>query len=356
MYEQTALFFYKFRLAFAVLLAIAIVTLTSALVTALGSNTVLDTKTHPRSAVLGASTADTPNAVTDIFSNAADGSQRAMISAGVHLYGACRSVTSLTAESVRAVGHGSVAVLRSTGGAVAFVARGIGTGALFAIRGVGSGSMFTLHTAGSGIGFILHVPGKIIGSVTRVHTVSAVIRPADDTSVPVISAETSSAILARFNEQQQQQIAQLQAAQLVANQGLDGSVVAGDPKHGGYPAKWDDPVPQDSLVDSWGMYSRECVSYAAWKVYQTYGDMPYWGGVGNANQWLTDARNTGIPTGSAPQVHAVAISMRGYYGHAMWVEAVNGDMIYVSQYNYDLRGHYSEMWVKASSFTYIYFK
>jgi surface antigen len=104
------------------------------------------------------------------------------------------------------------------------------------------------------------------------------------------------------------------------------------------------------------MYNRECVSYAAWKVYQTYGNMPYWGGVGNANQWLADARNTGIPTGAAPKVHSVAISLHGYYGHAAWVEAVNGDMIYVSQYNYDLNGHYSEMWVKASNFTYIYFQ
>jgi surface antigen len=48
--------------------------------------------------------------------------------------------------------------------------------------------------------------------------------------------------------------------------------------------------------------------------------------------------------------------MQGYYGHAMWVEKVSGSMIYVSQYNYDLRGHYSEMWVNGSAFTYIYFK
>ena len=110
------------------------------------------------------------------------------------------------------------------------------------------------------------------------------------------------------------------------------------------------------MIDSWGMFNRECVSYTAWKVYQTYGSMPFWGGVGNANQWPRDAVNAGIPIGTAPKVHSVAISKAGYYGHAMWVEQVSGNMIYVSQYNYDFQGHYSEMWVNSSYFTYIYFK
>lgn len=161
-----------------------------------------------------------------------------------------------------------------------------------------------------------------------------------------------------FNQQIQDnnsKIASLRAQQLAANRALGGQVVAGDPGHGGYPARWDSPTPQDSLIDSWGMFNRECVSYTAWKVYQTYGYMPYWGGSGNANQWPGDARAAGIPTGSTPRVGSVAISTSGSFGHAMWVEAVSGSMIYVSQYNYDLAGHYSEMWVNGSSFTYLYF-
>lgn len=150
------------------------------------------------------------------------------------------------------------------------------------------------------------------------------------------------------------QISGLRAQQLAANRRLGGSVVAGDPNHGGYPGNWD-RAPQDSMLDSWGMFNRECVSYTAWKVYETYGYMPYWGGRGNANQWPGDARSDGIATGSIPKVGSVAISMGGAYGHAMWVEAVNGSMIYVSQYNYDLQGHYSEMWVNGSNFTYLYF-
>jgi hypothetical protein len=38
------------------------------------------------------------------------------------------------------------------------------------------------------------------------------------------------------------------------------------------------------------------------------------------------------------------------------VEKVEGNMIYVSQYNYDLHGHYSEMWINGGNLTYIYFK
>jgi len=155
-------------------------------------------------------------------------------------------------------------------------------------------------------------------------------------------------------------ISQLRSQQAAANRALSGGggVIAGDPGHGGYPAKWDNAA-QDSMVDSWGMYNRECVSYTAWKVYQTYGYMPYWGGVGNANQWPGNARRAGIPTSSTPQAGTVAIWNVGYYGHAMWVEAVNDDgSIWISQYNYDYNGHYSEMLVSASmakNLTYIYF-
>jgi len=163
---------------------------------------------------------------------------------------------------------------------------------------------------------------------------------------------------AAYNQQIQSnnsQIASLRAQQLAANRALGGQVVAGDPGHGGYPANWDSPVPQDSLLDSWGMLNRECVSYTAWKVYQTYGYMPYWGGMGNANQWPGDAQRAGIPIGSTPRVHSVAIWNVGAFGHAMWVEAVSGNTIYVSQYNYDYNGHYSEMSISASGLTYIYF-
>lgn len=151
-------------------------------------------------------------------------------------------------------------------------------------------------------------------------------------------------------------IAELRAQQAAANRSLGGTATAGDPNHGGYPAYLDNAA-QDSVLDPWGMFNRECVSYTAWKVEQTYGHMPYWGGHGNANQWPDSARADGIPTGSTPKKHSVAISLSGYYGHAMWVEEVYGNgYIKVSQYNYDLAGHYSEMTISGNGLVYIYFK
>jgi surface antigen len=166
--------------------------------------------------------------------------------------------------------------------------------------------------------------------------------------------ESQKSIYDQTIKNNQSQIADLRAQQLAANHRLGGNVVAGDPGHGGYPAYLDNAY-QDSVFDPWGMWNRECVSYTAWKVQQTYGNMPNWAGVGNANQWPGDAQQWGIPTGSIPKVHSVAISMAGGYGHAMWVEAVNGNTIYVSQYNFDLAGHYSEMTLNGSGLTYIYF-
>lgn len=151
-------------------------------------------------------------------------------------------------------------------------------------------------------------------------------------------------------------IADLRAQQAASNRKLGGSAEAGDPGRGGYPT-YLDKAAQDSLTDPWGMYNRECVSYTAWKVQQATGRMPYWGGHGNANQWPASADADGIETSSTPRAGSVAISMSGYYGHAMWVEQVYGNgNIRVSQYNYDLAGHYSEMTINGRGLTYIYFK
>jgi surface antigen len=150
------------------------------------------------------------------------------------------------------------------------------------------------------------------------------------------------------------QIGSLRSQQAALNRQLGGVPSAGDPGHGGYPSLWNNSG-QDTMLDNWGMYNRECVSYTAWKVFQTYGYMPYWGGSGNANQWPGDAQRAGISIGTVPKVHSVAIWNVGAFGHAMWVEAVSGNTVYVSQYNYDFTGHYSEMSISASGLTFIYF-
>lgn len=129
-----------------------------------------------------------------------------------------------------------------------------------------------------------------------------------------------------------------------------GSAVAGDPNKGGYPSNLANSDYYNPVVDPWGMYSRQCVSYTAWKVYQKNGYMPYWGGRGNANQWPGNARAAGIPVSSSPRAGSVGVIMAGQYGHVVWVESVNGDgTINISQYNYFNAGgagwgHYSEMY------------
>lgn len=154
------------------------------------------------------------------------------------------------------------------------------------------------------------------------------------------------------------------AAQKAANEaalapvgggGRNVTLSPGSGNHGGYPDMWHN-APQDSLVDSWGMYNRECVSYTAYRVAASGRYMPYWGGSGNANQWPSNAINSGIPVDGNPQVGDVAISMAGYYGHAMYVEDVYGNgTIKVSQYNYGVSGEYSEMVISSSGLRFIHF-
>ncbi len=108
---------------------------------------------------------------------------------------------------------------------------------------------------------------------------------------------------------------------------------------GGYPAKWAN-APQDSLVDDWYYYNRECVSYVAWR--RATDGRPT-SGYGNAGAWPVDS--------SEPSVGAVAVwgGSVGPYGHVGYVEAVNADgSILISQYNWNIAGEYSTMTVSPS--------
>ncbi|MCR5573004.1 MAG: CHAP domain-containing protein [Candidatus Saccharibacteria bacterium] len=161
-------------------------------------------------------------------------------------------------------------------------------------------------------------------------------------------------------EEQQQKILQ----EIARKYGGTG-VTPGDPNKGGYPYSGQCPAASingTQYGDQWGMYICECVSYAAWKVYQQYGYMPYWGGRGNASQWPGNARAAGYTVSSVPRAKSVGISQSGPYGHAVWVEAVSGNRVYISQYNYAneatnwLPGEYSEQWMDAAAYVYIYFR
>lgn len=104
------------------------------------------------------------------------------------------------------------------------------------------------------------------------------------------------------------------------------------------------------------MYNRECVSYTAFRVAASGRNMPYWGGIGNANQWDENADRAGIPNDGNPRAGDVAISNRGAYGHAMYVESVNANgTINISQYNASLNGRYSTNTIDPSGLVFIHF-
>jgi len=95
--------------------------------------------------------------------------------------------------------------------------------------------------------------------------------------------------------------------------------------------------------DRWGYCTRQCVSYAAWAVERSGRTAPTY--YGNAKDWISAARSAGIPIfPSDPQPGDVAISTAGTWGHAMYVEKVDGNNIFVSQYNQALTGQYSTQW------------
>ena len=77
--------------------------------------------------------------------------------------------------------------------------------------------------------------------------------------------------------------------------------------------------------------------------------------MGDARNWYYAAQSYGYAVGSVPAVGAVAWTPNGYYGHVAYVEAVNGDQVFISEMNYNGGwGVTSTRWASASSFSYIY--
>jgi peptidoglycan hydrolase CwlO-like protein len=176
------------------------------------------------------------------------------------------------------------------------------------------------------------------------------------------------------------QIRKLEAAQAAAQAAYarsHGVNFYGTAGNGGYPNRWAN-VAKDSVLDNWGFWNRECVSYVAWKVSATGHYMPHWGGLydgrhwgGNAFAWIHNADVDNIPrTGSPPSSWRSGVAVVwdkydgvGSKGHVAYLEAVNSDgSIEVSQYNFFSaslgHGHFSRMHLSASDanqLDYVYF-
>ncbi|WP_410593700.1 CHAP domain-containing protein [Amycolatopsis sp. lyj-23] len=118
-----------------------------------------------------------------------------------------------------------------------------------------------------------------------------------------------------------------------------------------YPAKWRN-VPQDSVVDDWNMYNRECVSWAAFNIAR-HGESA--NNYGDAKYWDDNARYDGYRVDNTPTVGAIAQTDNGTYGHVAIVDSVHSGTITVEDYNWNGDGHYLVHDVSTSSFRYIHF-
>ena len=131
---------------------------------------------------------------------------------------------------------------------------------------------------------------------------------------------------------------------------------------GGYPSEYCNRG-QDTTVDQWSLYNRECVSWAAWAAYYKYDKyVTSFSGRGNAYQWPSTASSLmGATVDQVPEIGAVAIlpATGGLapIGHAMVVEAELDDgWVHVSQYNFGGTGEYSTMDIHPSGVNFVHFR
>jgi surface antigen len=123
-----------------------------------------------------------------------------------------------------------------------------------------------------------------------------------------------------------------------------------------YPARLKN-APQDSLVDPWLFYNRECTSWVAWRLNSENGVAfdNYWDGVhwGNASNWKNAAKAAGVPVDNNPVRGAVAWWSAGSAGssrgHVAWVQVVGDGAITIEEYNYLREGYYDTRTISDTS-------
>ena len=134
-----------------------------------------------------------------------------------------------------------------------------------------------------------------------------------------------------------------------ANQANNGSLARGDD----YPYYYKNGSQE---IDKWRMYSRQCTSFAAFRLSSVNGfELP--AAYGNAKDWGYRAKREGYRVDQRPAIGSIAWDTSGQYGHVAWVSNVFGDMIEIEEYNYGVRERYNRRTIKANSMTgFIHFK
>jgi Surface antigen len=121
----------------------------------------------------------------------------------------------------------------------------------------------------------------------------------------------------------------------------------------------------NTIVDSWGMYNRQCTSFVAYRLSSKNIFNLNRGGLSwNAYEWGNNARLQGYRVDTSPTVGSVAWYNQNVnsspYGHVAWVSDVSGDNVQIEEYNYDDGrgpGKYNCRWVSKTSISgFIHFK
>lgn len=102
--------------------------------------------------------------------------------------------------------------------------------------------------------------------------------------------------------------------------------------------------------DPWGYFLRNCTSYVAWKSAQMGLELSGNGSMGHGGSWAYNADKYGLSTGYTPKAGAFAVFSGGAFGHVAYVEAVSGNEVLVSEYNYVAHGVYSERWIDLDTY------
>lgn len=111
-----------------------------------------------------------------------------------------------------------------------------------------------------------------------------------------------------------------------------------------YTPVYTEPVVQTGYAGNGYSYGQ-CTYYVA-----SRRNVP--GGWGNAANWYNSAQASGFPVGTAPRPGAIGVE-KGI-NHVVYVEAVIGDMVTVSEMNYMGWNVVSQRTAPASAFLYIY--
>lgn len=164
-------------------------------------------------------------------------------------------------------------------------------------------------------------------------------------------------------------IVELKRQQAIENARLFGSGGGGTIGGGGYPwgsapclhtgqvdgPCWNYDWAVNGSVWNWatgGYGYRNCTDWVSYRIRSTGRNVP--SGLGNAASWDDRAPGYGYTVSSTPRVGAAAISNSGYYGHVMYVEAVNGDgSIVISDYNRAGTGKYAVSTLSAATASYL---